>query len=48
MVDSGHVTSVLTSDWCRGRVLHCPTCRRQLGDNTSSLAAALIERVKHK
>jgi len=33
---------------CRGRVLHCPTCRRQLGDNTSSLAAALIERVKHK
>jgi len=33
---------------CRGRVLHCPTCRRQLGDNTSSLAAALIERVRHK
>jgi len=33
---------------CRARVLHCPTCRRQLGDNTSSLAAALIERVKHR
>lgn len=33
---------------CRSRVLHCPTCRRQLGDNTSSLAAALIERVRHK
>lgn len=33
---------------CRNRVLHCPTCRRQLGDNTSSLAAALVERVKHK
>eukprot|EP00090_Calanus_glacialis_P042559 TRINITY_DN7546_c0_g1_i1.p1 TRINITY_DN7546_c0_g1~~TRINITY_DN7546_c0_g1_i1.p1 ORF type:complete len:317 (-),score=57.20 TRINITY_DN7546_c0_g1_i1:141-1091(-) len=33
---------------CRGRVLHCPTCRRQLEDNTSSLAAALIEKVQHK
>jgi len=33
---------------CRLRVLHCPTCRRQLEDNTSSLAAALIEKVKHK
>lgn len=33
---------------CRARVLHCPTCRRQLEDNTSSLAAALIEKVKHK
>eukprot|EP00092_Neocalanus_flemingeri_P010412 GFUD01011222.1.p1 GENE.GFUD01011222.1~~GFUD01011222.1.p1 ORF type:complete len:312 (-),score=90.77 GFUD01011222.1:122-1057(-) len=33
---------------CRGRVLHCPTCRRQLEDNTSSLAADLIEKVQHK
>ena len=33
---------------CRARVLHCPTCRRQLADNTSSLAAALIEKVHHK
>jgi len=33
---------------CRARVLHCPTCRRQLEENTSSLAAALIEKVKHK
>jgi len=33
---------------CRRRLLHCPTCRRQLSDNTSSLAAALIERVRHR
>jgi len=33
---------------CRARVLHCPTCRRQLEDNTSSLAATLIERVRHR
>jgi len=41
---AGHILCQL----CRARVLHCPTCRRQLEDNTSSLAAALIEKVKHK
>lgn len=41
---AGHILCQI----CRARVLHCPTCRRQLEDNTSSLAAALIEKVKHK
>jgi len=41
---AGHITC----SRCRSRVVHCPTCRRQLGENTSHLAAAIIDKVNHK
>jgi len=41
---AGHITCAR----CRSRVVHCPTCRRLLGDNTSHLAAAIIDKVQHK
>lgn len=33
---------------CRSRVQTCPTCRRKMGDNTNSIAAAILDKVNHR
>ena len=33
---------------CKASVTSCPTCRREMSDSTSSLAASIIELVPHK
>ena len=41
---AGHIICIA----CRALVTSCPTCRRQMSDGTSSLAASMIDLVPHK